>query len=108
MSLTEYEKSIIEAITLTAPIKINAVMEMEDLGTYSYNEENFNGICTVLQSGEYSRLPKVEKDYSFDDITVIRFKDDKDNIYYTVIYDSWALEQYPTVLRIYPFVPTSL
>lgn len=109
MSLAEYEKSITEAITRTSPIKIDTVTDIQFLATYPYNEENLNNICEVLKSGEYTKIPKVEKrEQSFDDITVIRFKDGKDDVFYTVIYDSWALEQYPTVLRIYPLIPTPI
>jgi hypothetical protein len=62
-----------------------------------------------LESGQYSELPMIEKtkEKHFDDITVIRFKDGKEDIYYAIIYDSWALEQYPEVMRIYTFVETT-
>ena len=106
MSSGQYEKSIIESIILTSPIKIEKVTDIDDLGTYAFNEENFKKICGVLESGQYSELTMIEKNKEkhFDDITVIRFKDGNEDIYYAIIYDSWALEQYPEVMRIYPFV----
>ncbi len=109
MSSSQYEKSIIESIILTSPIKIETVTDIEDLGMYAFNEEYFNKICGVLESGQYSELPMVEKikEKHFDDITVIRFKDGNEDIYYAIIYDSWALEQNPEVMRIYPFVGTA-
>jgi len=110
MSQSTYEKSIIKSIILTSPIKIETVTDIEYLGACPFNEENFNKISGILESGEYSQLPKIENigEKSFDDITVIRFKDGKGDIYYTIIYDSWALEQDPEVMRIYPLVSTSL
>ncbi len=106
MYQSKYEKGIIESIILTSPVKIEIVTDIEDLGMYAFNQENFNKICDVLESGQYSELPMVKKiiEKHFDDITVFRFKDGKGDIYYTMIYDSWMLEQDPEVMKIYPVV----
>jgi len=106
MQRTEYENSIIEAIISTSPIKIDTVIDIEDLGSFPFTEEYLNKICMILESGKYSKLTTVEDNSeSFDDITVFHIKDGKGNAYYTVIYDSWELIQYPKVLRIYPAIP---
>ncbi len=106
MSVTEYEKSIIEAIITTPLIKVNSVSHIKDLGAFPFNEVNLNRISNALQNGEYDDLSKIKSGVkSFDDITVIYFEDGKD-AYYTIIYDSWALEQYPGVIRIFPAIPT--
>lgn len=110
MFTNQYEKNIIESILLTSPIKIDAVKDIEDLGIYPFTKENFNKVCVLLETGKYSKLLEMQrlKEKPFEDITVILFKDGKGDIYYTIIYDSWALEQFPEVMRIYSYVSTSI
>ncbi|MFI5129642.1 MAG: hypothetical protein ACHQFX_06615 [Chitinophagales bacterium] len=105
MEFNSWQKSVITAIISKPSFGIKTVTDLEDLGTWAYNEDNFSKICSQLEKGKFTNVTDLEEN-PFEDITVIRFKDDKSNNYFGIVYDSWALEQDPEIMRIYPFVPT--
>jgi hypothetical protein len=107
IDMHELEKQIADSILYGFEGKIRSVKNITELGTFEYTPENARMIAAILTTGNYSKLSTLQRAENLlgDDLTVFRFSDGEDRLYYGYYFDSIELSQYPEVLEIFPEVP---
>ena len=99
-------EKIAQAILYANFFGIKKVLNLEEITTTDYTIENQVALMEILHKGEYEKIQSFEpgKDLFGDQLTVVRFKDEKDKLYYALYYDSIEFWDDPQVFDIFPVV----
>ena len=95
------------SILLCNEFGITAVQQMERIQDMYLNRDNYpmvrEAIANATSIEALKEIPK-ETVESYEDIKIITFRDQDENLYAATIYDSWELWQDPQVADIFPLL----
>ena len=102
-----HTEAIIENIILCFGYGITEVKDIEYLEPlFAYTTENIYQLTSIIKKGDYEKAQVLEKarDLLNEDLTLFRFKDQNNQLYYGFYYDSVEPFQNPVVMDIYPAI----
>ena len=103
--MTSYERKVRSSILRQSEFKINEVTDIEYIITLRHYHQYLSEVIDLLKTGKYEQLKRMKDDSeSFDDLTVLKFRENNSAAYYAIIYDDWALETDPIVTHLFPAV----
>lgn len=100
-------EAIIENILFRFGYGITEVNDIEFLEPlFANTTENIYQLTLIIKKGDYNRAQTLEraKDILGEDLTLFRFKDQNDKLYYGFYYNSIEPLQNPVVIDIAPFI----
>ncbi len=103
----DYYEMLAESILTNPDFKISRVSDLTIVKSLPSYHKYLSEIISILKNGSYGKLETIKDDSkSFDDITVIKFKGNNNLEFYGIVYDDWALETDPMVIKVIRIVPT--
>lgn len=104
-----YLEKLAASILGDPDFKISEVSGMSIVASLPSYHHYVDEIISILKNGNYERLNQMKDDSeSFDDISVIKFKGNNNQEFYGIVYDDWALETDPMVIRVFRAISKSL
>lgn len=104
-----YYELLDQSILTDPDFKISEVRNIQVVKSLPSYHKYVEEIITILKNGNYEKLNEMKDDSkSFDDITVIKFNGNNNQEFYGIVYDDWALETDPIVMRVFHLVPTRI
>ena len=102
-----YFRALTDSILSDLDFKISEVHDIQIIKTLPSYHKYVDEIISLLKSGNYKKLDEMnDASESFDDITVINFKGNNNQMFYGIVYDDWALETDPMVMRVFRSIPS--
>lgn len=100
-----YEGYIIKSILQNASFGVGEVFKLQVVLRLQSYHQRVVEVTAILEKGRYHELAKLkDTPHIFDDLTIIKFQDCKQQEYYGIVYDSDELWQDPVVTRIFPYI----
>jgi hypothetical protein len=105
----KYEEYIEKSILAGDAFNCNRISGVQIVATLQSYYDHLPEVQSILEKGLYKRIEELkDSPKSFDDLTVIKFADQDQNVYYGIVYDSEELWQDPVVTQIFPLVLTRI
>ena len=107
--MSSYEGLIEKSILVNQAFNCTQLSNLQIIETLQSYHDRLLEVATILENGFYSKISEI-KDFqrSFDYLTIIKFIDQNQNIFYGIVYDSDELWQDPVVTQIFPLVPAPI